>query len=109
MDRIAIVYHEGIADYDFESEPTIGGKKFPNYLELLKSRRLLKRFRIEIIEPKIADRDDLLLIHSEDYIDRVEEIGKNHAHLDEDMPLTPALVRAAKLIVGAALKAVENL
>jgi len=107
VDRIAIVYHEGIADYDFVSEPTVGGKKFPNYLELLKSRRLLKRFRIEIIEPKIADRDDLLLIHSEDYIDRVEEIGKKHANLDEDMQLTPALVRAAKLIVGAALKAGE--
>jgi len=107
VNRIAIVYHKGIADYDFESDPTIGGKKFPHYLELLKSRGLLKRFRIEIIEPKTADKEDLLLIHSEEYIDRVEKIGNERAYLDEDMPLTPALVRAARLIVGAALKAGE--
>jgi len=105
MDRISIVYHRGIADYDFGSDYPIRGKKFPLYLELLKSRGLLKRYRIEIVEPKAAVKEDLLLVHSEEYIDRVEKLAKERAYLSDDTPLTPAIVRAARLIVGAALKA----
>ena len=107
MDRITIVYHNGIADYDFGSESPIRGKKFPGYLELLKTRDILKRFQINIVEPKIAGEEDLLLIHSEEYIDHVDELAQKHENLDDDMQLTPALARAARLIVGASMKAGE--
>ena len=105
MDRYAIVYDEGIAEYDFGEGYSLRGDRFPRYLSLLKSEGVLNRPNIELVRPKAADDSDLLLVHSEEYIRRVNEIAERRGFLSDDTPLKPSIVEAVRLIVGAALTA----
>lgn len=105
MDRFAIVYDEGIAEYDFGEEYSLRGDRFPRYLRLLESEGVLNRQDIELVKPVAADDSDLMLVHTEEYIHRVNEIAEKHGFLSDDTPLKPAIVKAVRLIVGAALKA----
>ena len=106
MDRVGIVYGEAISNYDFSDQP-VGGDKFPNYFRVLESKQVLQSFNIKIINPETAKTNDLLLVHSKEYIDFVEKTAINHGYLDEDTMLTPENVGAVRLIVGAALMAGE--
>jgi acetoin utilization protein AcuC len=101
--RICIVYHEGIADYDFGPEYELKGDRFPRYLKLLETEGVLMREGIEVVKPQPATDEDLLLVHSKEYLRRVDKIAEERGLLAEDNPLNPRLVKAARLIVGAAL------
>ena len=107
MGGCAIVYDEGIAEYDFGEEYSLRGDRFPRYLRLLESEGILSRPGIELVKPKAAVDSDLLLVHSEEYIRRVDEIAEKSGFLSDDTPLKPSIVKAVRLIVGAALTAGE--
>ena len=104
MDRVGIVYGEGVSNYDFSDQP-VGGEKFPNYFKILETKKVFQKYNIRTIEPTAANEEDLQLVHSKEYIDYVEKTALNHGYLDEDTMLTPENVGAVRLIVGAALKA----
>jgi acetoin utilization protein AcuC len=105
--RVCIVYHEGIKDYDFGPEYELKGDRFPRYIKLLETQGILKREGIDIYTPEPATDEDLMLVHSKEYIKKVEKIAEEHGFLAEDTPLRPSIVKAVRLIVGAALKAGE--
>ncbi|MCW3991414.1 MAG: histone deacetylase [Candidatus Bathyarchaeota archaeon] len=107
MDPVAIVYHRGVVEYDFGSGHPFRGDRFPRFMRLLEDRGLLSRPEVQLVEPKAAGDDDLLLVHSEDYIRLVERLAEGHAPLSGDTPLSPGVPGAARLIVGGALKAGE--
>lgn len=104
-ERICIVYHEGIVDYDFGPEYELKGARFPRYLKLLETEGVLKREGIDTVIPQAATDKDLMLVHTEEYIRRVEKIAEDHGYLAEDTPLRPSIVKAVRLIVGSALMA----
>jgi acetoin utilization protein AcuC len=103
--RACIVYHEGIKDYDFGPDYELKGDRFPRYLKLLEREAIFSREGIDLVSPKSATDDDLLLVHTIEYIRKVEKIAQERGFLSEDNPLKPSLVKAARLIVGAALTA----
>ncbi len=105
MEKHAIVYHEGIADYDFGEEYSLRGDRFPRYIHLLESEGVLDRLGIELIVPEPANDEDLLLVHTPEYIKRVNEVAESHGYLSDDTPINPSIVKAVRLIVGAALTA----
>jgi acetoin utilization protein AcuC len=105
--RVCIVYNEGIVDYDFGPESELQGDRFPRYLKLLETENVLKREGIDIVTPKPAADQDLLLVHSNEYIRKIEKIAEDHGFFEEDIPLRPSIVKAVRLIVGAALTAGE--
>lgn len=108
MDKFAVVYHEGIAEYDFGEEYSLRGDRFPRYLRLLQSEGVLNRPDMSLLTPKPADDSDLKLVHTSQYIERVNEIAERRGFLSDDTPLTPSVVEAVRLIVGAALMAGEQ-
>jgi acetoin utilization protein AcuC len=99
------VYHEGIQDYDFGPEHELKGDRFPRYIKLLETKGVLKQEGIEVYTPEPATDEDLMLVHSKEYINKVERIAEEHGFLAEDTPLSPSIVKAVRLIVGAAMKA----
>ena len=105
MDKVSIVYDEGISEYDFGEEYSMRGDRFPRYLQLLKSEGILDRPEVSLVTPSPAIDDDLVLVHTREYIRRVGEIAEARGFLSEDTPLKPQVVKAVRLIVGAALKA----
>ena len=107
MRKLAIVYHEGIADYDFGAGHPFRGDRFPKYMDLLKAKGLLDIKEVHLIEPRPAEDPDLTLVHTSDYMRQVELLARRHAPLSADTPLNPKIPAAARLIVGSAMKAAE--
>jgi acetoin utilization protein AcuC len=107
MDRTAIVYSDEIAGYDFGPSHPFRGERFPRYMKLIREKGLVSRPEISLLDADAADDRDLLLAHSEDYIRRVEILAEGGVPLSADTPLKPAIVKAARYIIGAALRAGE--
>jgi acetoin utilization protein AcuC len=106
LDSTALVYHGEIADYDFGQGHPVRGDRFPRYVKLLRSLGLFDR-GLRLVEPEAATREDLLLVHSPEYIEKVERLATENGMLAEDTPLSPRIVRGVMRIVGAALRAGE--
>lgn len=105
MKKYVLIYDEGIAEYDFGEGYSLRGDRFPRYLRFLESEGILNRPDVELVKPKAADDSDLMLVHSEEYIRRVDEIAEKRGFLSDDTPLKPSIVKAVRLIVGTALTA----
>ena len=107
MERVAIVHHSGVAEYDFGPGHPFRGDRFPRFMRLLDAHGLLSRPEVQLVEPDAAGDADLRLAHSDGYIRLVERLAARSTPLSGDTPLTPAVARAARLIVGTALRAGE--
>ncbi len=72
-------------------------------------RRTLADMDLTREEPEEAEGADLLRCHPQDYIDRIAAAvpTEGWAQLDADTHLSPGTLRAARLAVGAAIRAVD--
>jgi acetoin utilization protein AcuC len=95
MCRFAILYSEKLKEYDLGHVLT--RDRYQNFIELFQER-LGHHSDFEIVTPPYATHSDLKLIHTEDYIQRIERCESRDPF---DTPLSPGLVRAAKLLAGA--------
>jgi acetoin utilization protein AcuC len=93
--RTAILYSEKMREYDLGHVLT--GDRYGNFMHLFREK-LGDNLDFEIIEPSYATESDLKLVHDEEYIRRVERYESRDPH---DTPLSPGVVRAAKLMAGA--------
>jgi acetoin utilization protein AcuC len=93
--RAAILYSEKIREYDLGHVLT--GERYGSFMCLFREK-LGSNPVFEIVEPDYATEADLKLVHTEEYIRRVERCESRDPH---DTPLSPAVVRAAKLMAGA--------
>ena len=91
----AILYSEKMKEYDLGHVLT--GDRYESFIRLFREKLGNNPF-FEIIEPGYATEADLKLVHTEEYIRRVERCESRDPH---DTPLSPAVVRAAKLMAGA--------
>jgi acetoin utilization protein AcuC len=107
MEPVTVVYHKGISEYDFGPGHPFRGDRFKKFMDLLETLGLLDDPRVSIAEPKPADDEFLELVHSKAYIREVVSRSLNHKSLTRDTPLNPAIVEAARLIVGASVLAGE--
>ncbi len=105
MASLAIVYSRGIEEYDFGPGHPFRGERFQRYMRLLGERGILSLRGVEQHEAWAAGDPDLRLVHSEAYIRRVEALAERRMPLAPDTPLTPGIVRACRLIVGASMRA----
>ena len=107
MDKAAVIYHEGIAEYDFGEGHSMRGDRFPRYIKLLQETGVFSNLGVKLLAPVKATDRDLELVHTREYITKVKKIARENGNLTEDTPLKPSILKAVMLIVGAALKAGE--
>ena len=93
--KAAVLYSEKMKEYDLGHVLT--GERYENFMRLFKDM-LGGNPHFEIIEPSYATDAELKLVHTEEYIKRVERYESKDPH---DTPLSPGVVRAAKLLAGA--------
>jgi acetoin utilization protein AcuC len=108
--KFAIVYSEQLKAYDFGPGHPFRGDRFTNFMRLLREK--LSEDEFEIIEPRYADDEELLLVHSREYVDFIESASKgiwlpSSRFLSADTPLQPGMDKAARLIAGSAITATE--
>jgi len=93
--KAAVLYSEKMKEYDLGHVLT--GERYENFMHLFKDI-LGGNPDFVMIEPSYATDAELKLVHTEEYIKRVNRYESKDPH---DTPLSPGLVRAAKLLAGA--------
>ncbi len=104
---LAIVYSPQMKNYDFGPGHPFRGDRYDNFMRLLKE----KVSDFEVVEPRYASDEEILLVHDKGYIDFLESASRiwlpSSRFLSPDTPLQPGIGRAARLIAGSSLTAGE--
>lgn len=95
MKKFAVLYSENLKEYDLGHVLT--QDRYQNFMDLF-ADKLGQQGDFEIVTAAPASDADLLLVHTEEYIRRVERLESRDPW---DTPLSAGLVRAAKLLAGA--------
>ena len=117
--KTALLYHEDLKRYSFGGNHPFQGNRFFLFWNFFQKTFSPFKDRFEIIKPEPAQDDLLKLVHTQDYIEAVKYASSglhisdifNYFSLDNLDPLTYQLPKgidkAARLIVGASVKAVS--
>jgi acetoin utilization protein AcuC len=95
LKKFVILYDEKLKEYDLGH--VLKKDRYQNFIEHLQMK-LGGHPAFEIVSPPIATKDDLKLVHTEAYIERIDKCESMDPH---DTPLSYGFVRAAKLLAGA--------
>jgi acetoin utilization protein AcuC len=68
--KTALLYSEGLAQYDFGWGHPFRGDRYPRFMEFFQQN--LNQDDFDIVEPSPVSDEDLMLVHSEEYIRFVE-------------------------------------
>lgn len=111
----AFIYSEDFSSYKFADDHPFNQLRVKMTKELLElSNRL---HETQIVQPRLATEDELLLVHDQTYIDAVKLASEGMLSEDtalsfglgtEDTPIFPDMHKAASLLVGATLTAVDQ-
>jgi acetoin utilization protein AcuC len=100
-------FHEKFVQYDLGEGHPFRGDRFVNSMRLFESQGLFKLGKIALNKPRSASIEELLKVHSEDYIDLIFRLAKECKGYDFDTPVSPEILEAALLIVGGAIECGE--
>jgi len=104
LDKVNVVFHEKYLKYDFgPGHPFWAGRAVP-FLEKLKKYKIPH----EIVVPKKAVDEDILLVHSKDYLERVKKLARENGALSIDTPVNPNVLEASYYSVGGSILALER-
>ncbi len=107
--KTALLYSERFLDYNLGLYHPLRPVRVKLTHDLLKAKGALKDRNVEVVEPRMATRQEILLFHEEEYVRLVEKYSETGSGL-LDMGDTPAFkgcYEATSLVVGASLKACD--
>lgn len=110
MVELALVYSEDLLSYDLGPSHPLRQLRVKKALKLMEEIGLLNSGKVALTPPREASEEELKLFHDEAYIDYVKErCAEGEGYLDYgDTPVFKDCFRASKLVVGATLKALEE-
>lgn len=104
-ERVAVVYNPDILSLDFGEGHPLRSDRYSNFISLFNKLGLNSSPDFEVVGCQPAAVEDILLVHSADYIKEVEQAAARHGYLSVDTPVNAAVVKGAMLAVGGALEA----
>jgi len=95
-----------LARYGFGDGHPFGPDRFHAFLQAFLAKGLKER--VEVREPVAGTREDLLLFHTPEYVQRVETLTEQGTGmLDPDTPAARGICESALYVVGTVLDAVD--
>jgi acetoin utilization protein AcuC len=78
--------------------------------ELIRSKGILQQGSVELIKPRPATREEILLFHNDEYVRFVERLSKKGSGLLDagDTPAFKGCYEASSLVVGASIVAADE-
>jgi acetoin utilization protein AcuC len=113
-DRSVFVYSEDLLKYKFSSHHPFNQIRLKMTLDLLKKANAISD--LDIVPPRPATDEELLLIHDPNYVEAVRLAGKGQLREEtaesyglgtEDTPIFANMHEASSLLVGGTLTAVD--
>ena len=107
---LGVVYSETFQQYDFGPTHPLKPTRLKLTYELMKAIGLLSAENVNVISPREASREELLLFHHEDYVrlvKRMSELGTGYLDMG-DTPAFKSCYEASALATGASLTAVDS-
>ena len=114
MKNAVFVFSEDQLGYKFSDTHPFNQKRLTLTVDLLKEINALSES--EIVPPRMATDEELLLVHDANYIEMVKEASKESADSNkyesygigtEDTPIFPDMHEASAILVGGTLTAVD--
>src|SRR5438094_10244699 len=108
--KTGLVCEERFLDYDFGPQHPLRPVRVKLTYELIRSKGILHQWSVEVIKPRLATREEILLFHEEEYVRLVEQYSEKGSGL-LDMGDTPAFkgcYEATSLVVGASIVAADE-
>ena len=109
--KTGLIWDERFLDYNFGHQHPLRPIRVKLTYDLIRSKGILEQGSIEVIRPRLASREEILLFHDDDYVRLVEQYSKKGLGL-LDMGDTPAFkgcYEATSLVVGASIVAADEL
>jgi acetoin utilization deacetylase AcuC-like enzyme len=80
--KIVMTFHEKFRQYDLGEGHPFRGDRFANAMRFFESQGLLSLSEIVLVAPQPASREELLRIHTEDYIDLIFRLANESKPYD---------------------------
>ena len=104
---IGIVYHEDYNKYDLGMDHPLIGDKPSKTMAFFKEKDIMND--VELFTPSKATEEDLLKVHSKDYVSRVKELSRIGGMLAFDTPAPVGIYEYARLVTGGTMLAGREL
>jgi len=105
--NICIMLGDELASYHFGQDHPFGPKRYWAFKDEFEYRNLINS--VDTSSPQSATEQQLLLFHSQDYINKVKQLSvSGNGYLDcGDTPARTGIYDAACIVVGTTLKAID--
>ncbi len=110
MYKTAFVWDELLTTYRFSEHHPLNPRRLALTHALMAERGLLASGDVQLFEPRPATDDELMLVHTREYIEAVKRAEPNPRYGlgTDDVPAVEGMHEAASRIVGATLLAAEQ-
>ncbi|HDO19397.1 MAG TPA: hypothetical protein ENG74_01590, partial [Thermoplasmatales archaeon] len=106
--RIPFTYHEKYNEYDLgEDHPLIGDKPRRTF-EFFREKGIVDEY-LDVMAPVEIDEKHLLLVHTQQHVDKVKFLSRIGGRLSIDTPAPRGIYHIARLAVGGTVLAGEKL
>jgi acetoin utilization protein AcuC len=105
--KIGIAYHKDYNKYDLGVDHPLVGDKPGKTMDLLKEKSVLKS--VKVFTPQKASEEDLLRVHTKDYVNKIKELSRTGGMLSLDTPAPFGIFEIASLATGGTILAGEKL
>ena len=117
VEKVALVYTDKFQTYNFGSDHPFRPFRAKLMYSLMEKLNLLEHKLLEIIEPKLASRQQIEMVHSAEYVDVVKRLSENPSDRTiqpyiyglgpGDNPIFEGMYDATALVCGASITAAD--
>lgn len=107
--QLTVVYGPALLAYDFGPEHPFSSLRGRLAVDLMREVGLLDAPQVQVVPPVEADREELLIFHTKEFVDFVQNASvRGYGYLDGgDTPAFEGGFEAALTVVGASLRAMD--
>ena len=103
--KVGLVYHEKFRQYDLGPSHPFRGDRFSKITCFFEEHGIFRLSQVTMLTPQPVTKQDLLMVHDEKYVDLIFSLAEKSKPYDVEIPVSPQILEAAQLIMGAAIEA----
>ena len=102
--RVGLAFDERLCQYDLGEDHPFRGDRFQSAMHYFEKQGLFQSGKVAIIHPQPASTEDLLKVHSREYVDLIFGLARENRRYDIETPVSERILEAALLISGGGIE-----